>query len=137
MAAQSAPADPVFMDISSLKPVDHPPVSVGTSIQITTCWEDFDYKPAKVLNHFGGGVLSVEVQDHLSGALIQRDNVRYIDDPFAKSQQYIQHVLGEQDGGIWKATEDQSHILERMKALEARMDVLEKKCIPPKSKIPD
>lgn len=114
------------MAVFSGGPVEHPPVGTGTTIQFKASWEDQFWVPAKVIQHFGNGHVTVEVNDPLTGSLMERNNVLFVDDPDASSPIYKEHVIGLQDGGLWKATDDQSAILSQLKALSERVGGLEK-----------
>lgn len=106
--------------------VEHPPIGTGSAIQYTSSWEDSVWYPAKVIQSFGNGRCTVEVHDPLSGGLVEKNNVMFIDDPSAKSQLYKEHCLDLGDGGLWKATDDQAAIFKQLKDLSDRVGGLEK-----------
>ena len=105
--------------------VDHPPVSTGTTVQYTSSWEDSVWYPAKVIHHYGNGHCTIEVNDPLSGGLVEKNNVLFVGDPDAKSQLYKENCLDLGDGGLWKATDDQSAIFAQLKELSERVGGLE------------
>jgi len=75
--------------------------------------------------HDGGGVNSAD-----RGAAhvhhFARDNVKHVDDPEAKTEQYQVHVIGDNEGGLWKLTPSDEAARARVKDLEAQIDELRK-----------
>ena len=78
-----------------------------------------------VTAHDGGGVQGSD-RGAANIAQFARDNVKHIDDPEAKTEQYQVHVIGDNEGGYWKLTESDTAARARLDDMQAQIDELRK-----------
>lgn len=75
--------------------------------------------------HDGGGVGDSD-RAAANCTLIARDNVKHIDDPYASSEQYQIHVIGDGQGGYWKLTPGDEANRAKLRSLEQQISELRK-----------